>query len=453
MTSGEETDSPPDLSWQRPSPDVWKTDSTISPSVGVRPGQRPLLLLQPQGAKCTGKAKSPVAPERDGLSLRKEEERGFIVYTEARFSQWSVVVEEERSGAVLETPLGPVHVALEGAPRPGRPALLMLPDVGHTHASCFAPLFAHPEMREVASHFLLVHLDPPGMEVGAPPYPPGYQYPSLEQLAEIVPCVLRHLNIASVVGIGVGAGVVLAKFGLLHPEAVEGLVLININPRTKGWVDWVAHKLSGLTSSSSELILAHLFTQEELAGPPPVQQARRRLGAAPNAPLLWAMYNSRGDLGLQRSGANSLRVRGHGVREGQRSRGVRGLLGGGDRALPGREVRGQPGVRGHRGGVGGHGPTRAAGQAHEAFKYFLQGMGYLAAAAMTRLSRSRTASLSSAASGDGGAGPQPVPRQPGGGAGRPPPPEGPPPGPALHPPKSPPTPHPGPPLKSRTQDS
>ncbi len=89
----------------------------------------------------------------------------------------------------METPLGPVHVALEGAPRPGRPALLMLPDVGHTResrplpplpprpspadASCFAPLFAHPEMREVASHFLLVHLDPPGMEVGAPPYPPG----------------------------------------------------------------------------------------------------------------------------------------------------------------------------------------------------------------------------------------------------------------------------------------
>ncbi|KAM6067592.1 protein NDRG2-like [Chlamydotis macqueenii] len=202
--------------------------------------------------------------------------------------------EPANQGAVLETPLGPVHVALEGAPRPGRPALLMLPDVGHTHASCFAPLFAHPEMREVASHFLLVHLDPPGMEVGAPPYPPGYQYPSLEQLAEIVPCVLRHLNIASIVGIGVGAGAfVLAKFGLLHPEAVEGLVLININPRAKGWVDWVAHKLSGLTSSSSELILAHLFTQEELAAaPPPVQQARRRLGAAPNAPLLWATYNS-----------------------------------------------------------------------------------------------------------------------------------------------------------------
>ncbi|KAM6052206.1 protein NDRG2-like, partial [Chlamydotis macqueenii] len=241
----------------------------------------------------------------------------------------------------------------------------MLPDVGHTHASCFAPLFAHPEMREVASHSLLVHLDPPGMEVGAPPYPPGYQYPSLEQLAEIVPCVLRHLNIASIVGIGVGAGAfVLAKFGLLHPEAVEGLVLININPRAKGWVDWVAHKLSGLTSSSSELILAHLFTQEELAAaPPPVQQARRRLGAAPNAPLLWAMYNSRGDLGLQRSGANSLRCP--------------VLLVVGDNSptrTPWSEVSQGSEVTGEGSEVTA--PPAQPAKLTEAFKYFLQGMGY-----------------------------------------------------------------------------
>ncbi|KAM6032858.1 protein NDRG2-like, partial [Chlamydotis macqueenii] len=239
-------------------------------------------------------------------------------------------------------------------------------------ASCFAPLFAHPEMREVASHFLLVHLDPPGMEVGAPPYPPGYQYPSLEQLAEIVPCVLRHLNIASVVGIGVGAGAfVLAKFGLLHPEAVEGLVLININPRAKGWVDWVAHKLSGLTSSSSELILAHLFTQEELAAaPPPVQQARRRLGAAPNAPLLWAMYNSRGDLGLQRSGANSLR--GSEVTGGQRT-----AEGGGGPGLTGvarSEVSQGSEVTGEGSEVTA--PPAQPAKLTEAFKYFLQGMGY-----------------------------------------------------------------------------
>ncbi|XP_071885728.1 protein NDRG2 isoform X3 [Anas platyrhynchos] len=211
--------------------------------------------------------------------------------------------------ALVETPYGTARVGVLGSPRPGRPAILTFPDVGHTHESCFAPLFAHPEMQEIARGFLRLHLEAPGMEEGAPPYPSGYQYPSLEQLAEMIPYVLQHLNVRSVIGIGVGAGAfVLAKFGLSRPEAVEGLVLVNIDPQAKGWMDWAAHKLSGLTSSTTDLILGHLFTQEELAAAPPaVQQSRERLGGAPNVPLLWAMYNSRGDLGLERNGAVTLR--------------------------------------------------------------------------------------------------------------------------------------------------
>lgn len=41
------------------------------------------------------------------------------------------------------------------------------------------------------------------------------------------------------------------------------------------------------------------------------------------------------------------------------------------------------------------------GKLTEAFKYFLQGMGYMPSASMTRLARSRTASLTSASSVDG----------------------------------------------------
>ncbi|XP_032533570.1 protein NDRG2-like, partial [Chiroxiphia lanceolata] len=162
----------------------------------------------------------------------------------------------------LETPFGGVHAWISGSPRPGRPALLTFPDVGHTHETCFGPLFEHEEMAEIARSFHLVHIDPPGMEDGAPPYPPGYQYPSLEQLAEMLLGVLQTLGIKSIVGMGVGAGAfVLAKFGLLRPEAVEGLVLVNIDARAKGWMDWAASKLSGLTTSTTELILSHLFTQ------------------------------------------------------------------------------------------------------------------------------------------------------------------------------------------------
>ncbi|XP_010790151.1 protein NDRG4-B-like isoform X2 [Notothenia coriiceps] len=41
------------------------------------------------------------------------------------------------------------------------------------------------------------------------------------------------------------------------------------------------------------------------------------------------------------------------------------------------------------------------GKLTEAFKYFLQGMGYMPSASMTRLARSRTTSLTSASSIDG----------------------------------------------------
>uniref|UniRef100_A0A7N5P6S1 Protein NDRG4 n=2 Tax=Amniota TaxID=32524 RepID=A0A7N5P6S1_AILME len=50
---------------------------------------------------------------------------------------------------------------------------------------------------------------------------------------------------------------------------------------------------------------------------------------------------------------------------------------------------------------GGQPQLTQPGKLTEAFKYFVQGMGYMASSCMTRLSRSRTASLSSATSGDG----------------------------------------------------
>ncbi|XP_013856622.1 protein NDRG3, partial [Austrofundulus limnaeus] len=88
----------------------------------------------------------------------------------------------------------------------------------------------------------------------------------MDQLAEMLPSVLTQLQVKSVIGIGVGAGAnVLTKLAMNEPSLVEGLVLINVNPCAKGWVDWAASKLSGWTSNLGDIIMEHHFSTDELS--------------------------------------------------------------------------------------------------------------------------------------------------------------------------------------------
>ncbi|XP_038597478.1 protein NDRG2 isoform X2 [Tachyglossus aculeatus] len=299
----------------------------------------------------------------------------------------------------VETPYGSVTFTVYGTPKPKRPAILTYHDVGLNFKSCFQTLFQFEDMQEILQNFVRVHIDAPGMEEGAAVFPLGYQYPSLDQLADMIPCILQFLNFSTIIGIGVGAGAyVLSRYALSHPDTVEGLVLINIDPNAKGWMDWAAHKLTGLTSSVSEMILAHLFSQEELSGSSElVQRYREAIVHAPNLDnmeLYWNSYNNRRDLNFERGSDITLKCP--------------VMLVVGDQAphedavvecnskldptqtsfLKMADSGGQPQL------------TQPA-KLTEAFKYFLQGMGYMASSCMTRLSRSRTASLTSATSIDG----------------------------------------------------
>ncbi|XP_023608642.1 protein NDRG2 isoform X4 [Myotis lucifugus] len=270
----------------------------------------------------------------------------------------------------VETPYGSVTFTVYGTPKPKRPAILTYHDVGLNYKSCFQPLFQSGDMQEIIQNFVRVHVDAPGMEEGAPVYPVGYQYPSLDQLADTIPCILQYLNFSSIIGVGVGAGAyILSRYAL-----------------------------TGLTSSIPEMILAHLFSQEELSGNSElIQKYRNIISHAPNLEnieLYWNSYNNRRDLNFERGGDITLKCP--------------VMLVVGDQAP-------------HEDAVvecnskldptqtsflkmadsGGQPQLTQPGKLTEAFKYFLQGMGYMASSCMTRLSRSRTASLTSAASIDG----------------------------------------------------
>ncbi|KAL4618295.1 protein NDRG2 isoform X1 [Arapaima gigas] len=302
-----------------------------------------------------------------------------------------------RSEHNIETPHGLLHVTLHGTGNTRRPAILTYHDVGLESKSCFSTLFKFEEMQEIVKNFTVVHIDAPGQDEGAAVYPTGYQYPSMEQLAEMVPSVLQYFNFRSVIGMGVGAGAyVLSKFTLNCPDSVEGLVLVNIDINARGWMDWAAQKLTMLTSSLTEQVLGHLFSQEELsANTDLVQSHRERLLKSTNisnVELFWKSYNSRRDLNIDRSSPLKCPV----------------MLVVGDQA-PHEDAAVEcnskldPTTTSFlkMADAGGLPQLTQPSKLTEAFKYFIQGMGYMASSCMTRLSRSRTTSLSSSYSMEG----------------------------------------------------
>ncbi|XP_033929209.1 protein NDRG4-like isoform X2 [Melopsittacus undulatus] len=207
----------------------------------------------------------------------------------------------------IETPYGLLHVVIQGSPKGNRPAILTYHDVGLNHKLCFNTFFNYEDMQEITKHFVVCHVDALGQQAGASQFPQGYQYPTMDQLAAMLPSVVQHFGFKYVIGIGVGAGAyVLAKFALIFPNLVEGLVLMNIDPNGKGWIDWAAAKLSGFTSTLLDTVLSHLFSQEELMNNTElVQSYRQQISSVVNQfnlQLFLNMYNSRRDLDINRPG-------------------------------------------------------------------------------------------------------------------------------------------------------
>uniref|UniRef100_A0A8B9JE03 NDRG family member 2 n=1 Tax=Astyanax mexicanus TaxID=7994 RepID=A0A8B9JE03_ASTMX len=249
----------------------------------------------------------------------------------------------------IETPHGLLHVTLHGTGNTRRPAILTFHDLGMESKSCFSTFFKFEEMQEIVKNFTVVHVDAPGQEDGAAPYPAGYQYASMDQLAEMIPAVLQYFNFRSVIGVGVGAGAyILSRFTLSNPDSVEGLVLVNIDPNARGWMDWAAQKVKQNNSFK------------------------------PNFSSYFSDF-SRRDLNIDRNSTLKCPV----------------MLVVGDQA-PYEEAAVRP-----MADAGGMPQLTQPSKLTEAFKYFIQGMGYMASSCMTRLSRSRTTSLSSSYSMEG----------------------------------------------------
>ncbi|XP_061674758.1 protein NDRG1-like [Syngnathoides biaculeatus] len=321
-----------------------------------------------------------------------------------------MVLEENECDSVFEpqiteehvdTQYGKVHCVMTGTPRANRPVILTYHDVGLNHKSCFEALFAHEDMQEILRHFPVCHVEAPGQHEAAKTFPTSYSYPTMDQLSEALPAVLKHFGLRSVIGLGVGAGAcILANFALNHPDLVDGLVLININPNAEGLIDTVANKITEWTHTLPDTIITHLFGKEEIqSNHDLIATYRHHITATMNqhnVVQFFRAYNSRGALEVERPvpGGN-VNVRtlkcSTLLLVGDNSPFVEAVVDCNSKLNPTKTTLLK------MADCGGLPQVAQPAKVIEAFKYFIQGLGYLSSASMTRL-RSRTTSSSSVSS-------------------------------------------------------
>ncbi|KAL8181780.1 UNVERIFIED_CONTAM: Protein ndrg1, partial [Gekko kuhli] len=207
----------------------------------------------------------------------------------------------------------------------------------------------------------------------------------------------------SVIGMGTGAGAyILTRFALNYPDMTEGLVLINVNPCAEGWMDWAATKISGWTHAMPDLIISHLFGKDEIHNNQDLINTYRRHIINDmnqnNLHLFVNSYSSRRDLEIERPvpGVNVVTLQCPTLLVvGDSSPAVDAVVDCNAKLDPTKTTLLK------MADCGGLPQVSQPAKLAEAFKYFVQGMGYMPSASMTRLMRSRTASGSSVASVEG----------------------------------------------------
>ncbi|XP_023233367.1 protein NDRG3-like isoform X1 [Centruroides sculpturatus] len=239
----------------------------------------------------------------DDIELKNIESRQPLMRSLSRSDSYT---QEDK----VDTPFGTMTVAVQG--ERNRPAIVTYHDIGLNHVSNFQAFFNFMDTRILMQSFCVYHVNAPGQEEDAPPLPDGYTFPDMEQLAEMLLSVMKFYGLKHFVGFGVGAGAnILCRFALAHPECVDGLFLINCCCTPSGWTEWGYQKLnsmylrsSGMTASTQDYLMWHHFGKvTEERNHDLIQVYRQYFNKSINAKNLAMFIDTfvkRGDLGIIR---------------------------------------------------------------------------------------------------------------------------------------------------------
>lgn len=152
----------------------------------------------------------------------------------------------ESQSDYVDTDFGKICVVKCGAPpRSGKPYIVTFHDIGMNFQSNFQAFFNYCDMRLLIQSFTVLNIHAPGQEDNAPPLPEHYTYPTMDQLAQMVDQVCKHYGVKDFVGLGVGAGAnVLSRYALKYPAKVDGLFLINPTASVASWTEWLFQKMN-----------------------------------------------------------------------------------------------------------------------------------------------------------------------------------------------------------------
>lgn len=183
----------------------------------------------------------------------------------------------------IETACGLIHVEVQGDR--SKPAILTYHDIGLNSQTCFGGFFNHEDMQPILKHFSVYHVNAPGQQEGALPLPQGlgftgdqnlmktYTYPTMDQLSEMILPVMQYYGLKRFIGFGAGAGAnVLARFALEHADKIDALLMLNGTAGKAGWTEWGYQKVNSwylksgqLSTTTEEYLLWHWFGKRTMS--------------------------------------------------------------------------------------------------------------------------------------------------------------------------------------------
>ena len=215
---------------------------------------------------------------------------------------------------IVKTKKGNIKVAIQGDRNNKGTAMVTLHDIGQNHVTCFQSYFCYYQIKPLLKHFTIYHINFPGQEENAKDLPEDYEYPTMEEMSDVVREVTDYFDLKKMIGFGVGAGAnVLARLALKAPQLVDCLILVNGNSGVATWSEWGYEKMcshylktAGMTTFVQDYFVYHYFgkvdekTKIDLVDL--VHDQLQRIRSPKNLGLFIESYSKRDALKMNRSG-------------------------------------------------------------------------------------------------------------------------------------------------------